>query len=387
MNQTQRTLNSSLISTLIFFSYSFSFAQKPEIKWGPETDIALYKKTKFVGDNENLFYSYAEQGRVLLINKLSLNESKDANEVRVELPIIRGKESSFFNLVYLDGKLYLFSRVFDKAEGSNAIYANLLNSDGTLSAEAKLIDEIKLPKNAIGNSYFELTKNATKLCLNHYEPKYDDNPEKYVYKLIDKDLKTIWTKTFEIPLNKEIFYNSFVLDQKDNLALLSIYGKTAKEIKKNDLPYSLSLIYYNHKIAKLSETPLDLQNNYFSAYELDVSRNDKIVFAGTYSDKLSKDNNKNFSIKGLFCFVMNQDGQSLESSQFRNLEQDFPEEKLKNYYLKNIQYASDDRIYLITEQYDTYEVARLNSQASKDRKTSKGDVDAEFLSMKEQVAF
>ena len=372
-----RSIKVLLALFAVFISFSCLNAQNVEVTWGK--DNISPKKTTLSGiigsDKEGFFVLRTGYASLFNPNPTRILEkySKEDNALifsrELKVTAVNSKKVQFEALYCIKGKLLLFTSFYDKALNKNTAYAQEITEDGK-SGEAIEVDNITAEsKRNTGNFDFRLSEDSTKILVYHNPPFDNYADEKFSYKLLDSDLKELWSKKFTLPYkDKNFTISSYDIDNEGNVYMLaSIQLKSnatgLKKVKETFNPaYSFRVIAYYYKQDEMKEFEVELPSRkYISDITFNINRAGDVVCAGFYSNKSGA------SINGTFYMLIDAKSKEVKSESSKEFSMDFLTQfmserkasKNKGLYSYSLDYLllrDDGSAVLVGEQYYVNEV-------------------------------
>jgi hypothetical protein len=218
---------------------------------------------------------------------------------KLAVPASDGRKLSFESIMYLDGKLLLFSSYYDKKLDKNFAYVNTITRDGKVNDDRKEIDAIQAGKKKNAERFdFVLSHDRSHVLIYHNEPGEKNEQGKFSVKVLTPDLQIAWKKIITTPYTQELFWFSDFTVSDGKVYMLSRIQDDKRE-KKDGLPtYRYAILSYTEDDSKPREYIVSLDDKFISEISFEVNEDNNLVCAGFYSAYNSH------SIGGAFCLII-----------------------------------------------------------------------------------
>lgn len=273
---------------IIVLLHLFAFSQNISITIGNEKIKWLEFARRFVGSDNQGFYTadYSEDlSSNFTLTKYSSTDINTLYSQKIKVPTVNDKECLVKTILLVENTLVLFTTQYDKNNNLNKLYANKFNSDGSINPDSKLIAEIKaIDKKTKGFFRLSVSESKKSIIVLSEQPSSETDNIRYEWKVIDKDLNTLWDKSVNLPyygissdlIVKMEYKNDKIYFIATNLKDISI--KDRKNAKAENKLYC-----YDLKQSKLTEVILNIRTK--SLFDLNINLNDKnqVILTGLYS--------------------------------------------------------------------------------------------------------
>jgi hypothetical protein len=338
------------------------FAQDVTVKWG-NLNKRKNKWTEaryIVGRDETGFYVFSS--RFHGISHIYLERYNNDNNLEwnkeLELPESDGKRVDLEKIIYLDGKLLLFTSHYNRKLDKNIAYVNTISEDGKVNNDQKQIDYISSGKKMnAGNFDFILSHDSANVLVYHNEP-YDKNAQdKFSLKVLNSDLEITWKKDISVPyLDQDFYISNYIVSPDEKVYMLAKIQEGKREKKGGKPNYKYTILSYGEEDDKPKEFLISLADKFISDISFEIDKENNLVCAGFYSKKNSAD------IAGTFYLVIDSDDEKVISrsikdfdektlSQFMSSRKARKKRELYDYELRRLIPKSDGGSLLVAEQF------------------------------------
>ncbi|HEY8400301.1 MAG TPA: hypothetical protein VIK89_03510 [Cytophagaceae bacterium] len=358
------------IALVLIFIFNAAAAQEVNVNMGPEFMAAKRSTLSgIIGYDQTGYYVLQSKLRGLnpqtmlahFDNQLSLTK-------QVELsPSYEGKELIVESIVYMDGKIYLFTSFKNHKLGKKFLFYQTVNkSTLTPNNDLKKIEEIELNKSKDGDYWFTTSKDTSKiLCIKNL-PNDKDEPESFGIKVFDSKMQLLWEKSVELPYAEKLFdISKYIMSNEGHVYILGrLYEGKAKETRKGKVNYQYKIFAYNRDKSE-KEITVSLGDKYITDLQMGISDAGEFICSGFYSNmgthsidgtyflKIDPKNNKvlsrhakEFPTDFLTQYVTEKEAKKIEKQEQKG--KDF---ELYEYDLDELIVREDGGAYLIGEQY------------------------------------
>ncbi|MBN4051272.1 hypothetical protein JYU16_00500 [bacterium AH-315-M05] len=353
--------------TLLSVTLIRASAQNLNVRWGAELKHPSGSYiNSIIGEDNDGFYVMRTKGKLLRKSRLWLERysNKTMKQIfskELLMPNTKGKEVDFEDLKYVDGKLLLFTSYFNKKLRKNYAFVQHINEKGIVSRNFKEMDQITVTKTSNRGSFdFILSEDSTKILVYHNAPYEKYSNEKFSYKVIDKDLNVIWSKSIELPYRDKYFsISNYLVDNFGNVYMLAeIYPDRQKGEKKERGKQNAKFVIlaYYYKTGELKEFDVTLKDKWISEITFKVDKQGNLVAGGFYS------NDKYFSIAGTFYLTIDKKTKIVKAKGIKEFSKAFLMEfmserkadkgkELKRFYFDHFVLRDDGGAVMVAEQY------------------------------------
>jgi hypothetical protein len=198
-----------VILFLVFSSLNHVYPQS--VKWGnlQTSESSLYKP-HIMGDDNNFIYSTSTVYDKIYIEKFDKNDLSRQYSKLIVRPKIGMNELVYEGIYLMKDEFVIFASYYNSAENNSNIYAYIYNADdGAKVGDPKLILTVPVEKmKRKGNFSVLVSKDRTKILINHAGYYKKEKCVKDRYLLLNNDLETITEKEEKI-FKDEIDYSTF----------------------------------------------------------------------------------------------------------------------------------------------------------------------------------
>jgi len=309
------------ISTFLISTLS-NVAQQFEITKGPEIDKGRWPHLmNLVDADSNFFYAYFVNphgpGESYALDKIDKHTLASVNYTKIPFGkgVLRPEE-----IMYANGRLYIFNRLFDRRNKQMALRCIILFDDGTFS------EQIEVSRvNSLYDKYtdFDVVWNPshTRFLVKASHKEKAEDQFKTDFILLDRDLKIQWTKSVDLHLFKDYSVVAGLgnsksdmiddllglwMDEKDNISFCYrdptikripvkhpkiVLGYPVTEDPISNLSnFYIKLGFIASDSDQLKDVALPIDTNYiFYNFEFYFKSPNELVIGGFCHDRLSKD--------------------------------------------------------------------------------------------------
>lgn len=317
------------------------------------------------GIDNNSFYTYYNTiDETLLYESFSIDNMKSNGRVEIKLPKLDGKKLKFEQIIYIKGRIYLFTTLYDKKNKINTAYANEITINGEIKAESVKIDEILESKDDnFGQFTFSLSNDSSNVLVfkTHNENSSGEIQGVISYKILDSDLKPLFSNKIELerPLTHYII-KDIILDN-NNLYYLKNEPKHNKEV--NDYRMKYQVCTYNFKESKLYESEIDIKENHMLDASIMLSHTGQLICTGSYATDKMFDGNwmRIRCLKGVFYVAFDKNNLGIISKNKKNIEEALSSDKLYRYFLSSSFFLRNNQLIVICEFRQTLLTSSIGS--------------------------
>ena len=309
-----------ILAGLFFVNISAQKIGPLSITSGEEIEDNSQKIVKIAGVSNGKIYTLAYQKKEVFIKVFSQDmKLLSSNIIESEKFQSKEKKILFEDIVILEGNVYVLGSIFDKKEKELVLYAFSVNEDGTLNSDKKKLIAASVKKRREkGAFYFKISPNEDKLLILYATLFEKEDLIKYELRLIDKNLKTLFSQIEEVPFNDrrglEFTISDFDLNIYDDVFLVINESYRDKKEKKNIEKFYLHS-YKNAKNYKKEVLNIDLTDKEIMNCELLPTNKGIVHLAGLYSS-VKKSGKANWKLKGAYSASVNSDSNSLNKITF-----------------------------------------------------------------------
>ena len=343
----------AVIITLLHF---LTFSQNVTLISGSEKIKWLELNFNLVGADNQGFYTIDCSLDMLNNFTLTKYSSADMNKIysqKIQTPSVNNKKCQAKKILLLDNVLVLFTTLYDGTDDLHKLYANKFNPDGSLNPDSKLIAEIKtIDKKTKGFFKLSLSESKKTILVLAERPSNETDRISYDWKVIDKDLNTLWDKSINLPyygIDSDLIVKMEYKNDK-----IYFIATNLKDISNKDRKNAIAenkLYCYDLKTSKLTDIVLNVTTK--SLFDLNINFNDKnqVILTGlyTFSNLLDKQvffNKTNMlrKVNGAFCSIYSE-------NLIETIYEDSIESIVEGYlhYINDVHIQKDGTIILISE--------------------------------------
>ena len=248
------------------------------------------------------------------------NEMNLKKSVEQELKY-KGKQRDFEDVVFLSGELYLLTSFNNSAKKKNYLFKQKLSSKTLVpSKDLEMICETDARnKEAEGSFGSHISKDSTHLLIYNDLPYQKNQPERFGFRVFDRDFNLVWEKDIVLPYpDNQFTVEEYQIDGFGNVHLLGVlYSDEAKWRRRGSPTYQYVILSYFENGEKTEEYRVGLENKFVTDLTLRPMKNGELVCAGFYSEKGT------YSIKGAYYFRLDPKTREISNSTYQPFEFDF----------------------------------------------------------------
>lgn len=358
------------VLALLFFMQVFvstSHGQRIEVEWGPSIKSPKNSHvTQIAGVDDDGFYVQRDQQKGLLslgrssyfIERFDNNFKRVFNK-ELQMPGRDPNEMVLEDLMYLDGRLLMFSSYFNRKTLDHYAFASPIDKEGVVSEELQEVDKIEAKnRRRTGNFDFVISPDSTRILVYHDEPFERREKERFNIKIFDRDLYELSTAEVVLPyddVDAEII-EKLVDDSGKVYMLLRINKERGERIfRPRNYRFLVVLIEPSTEVI-INEYDLSLGRKFISEAGMRLDENGDLIASGLYSERSES------RAKGIF--YMKLDGKSKEviAGSTQEFDSRFiadvsgnrrvrDNRELENFRLDHIEFLDDGSTVIVAEQY------------------------------------
>jgi hypothetical protein len=315
---------------LLVLSISTLWAQQAPLKvsWGKEFSAPRNSTVAdIIGFDASGFYvikNQASGGLFSLNSTLSLDRfDRNMNPSKsLDLELTEGGKRAYLEqMVFLNGKLLLFTSFPDQKTKINSLFVQPVDKQTLLPDNTKKskVAEINYEGNSKRNSgsfSFRLSQDSSKMLIFNSLPYDYRDPQKFGFIVMDADMKVLWKKDITLPYRDDLFdVESFRVDNYGNAYLLGkLYNEVRKVKRRGDANYIYKVLAYTENGTNNKEYSVSLPDKFLTDMQIGIRSNKDIVCAGFYSD------NYTVSIRGTFFISIDANTKEIKTKNFKEFD-------------------------------------------------------------------
>lgn len=299
---------------ILFILLTFNFlgnlkAQEISAKLGPEQKDSKHGFLMgFAGSDENYFYAIRLSINGIVSRTFLLEKYNKQLELIVSQPLeVYGKEKrEVFNLesvILLQNRMFAISSLQNLNDKVNTYQAIEIDKVSMLPTDNKIdLATVSFEnKNRFnsGNFSLDFSSDSSKILVTYMLPYEKGSPEKFGFKVYDKNFSYIWGNDVELPYEDQLFaMSNFTVDNQGNVYLLGkVYEKVAKEKRREEVNYQYHVFAYSSGKTEPFEYIIDSRSNFFNEIKFTVNDKNEIICFGYYSKELNMASDGTFYLK------------------------------------------------------------------------------------------
>ena len=286
------------------------------------------------------------------------------------------KLRDFEDVIMLGGKLWYLTSFNNVAKKKNYLFAQKLSSRLVPNKNLELVGEID-SKNKVREGRFDthISTDSTKLLIYNQLPYKRNTPERFAFRVFDKNMNELWKKNIALPYADDVFaVKEYRVDGDGNVYVLGIvYESRGARTRVGGRPaYRYTVLAYSNNGEEKKEYKIDLRDKFITDLTFRVGRDKNLILAGFYSEQNAS------NAKGTCYFRIDSKSkqilqQTLKEFEFEFLTEEMTEgqrrraeraelrgdesreAELYSYSLDDLILRSDGGVVLVGEQYYVYQ--------------------------------
>ncbi len=352
----------------LFFAVS-GFTQALSVNFG-ELEYTIPRGHDYVkmvgGDNQSIFAVRMDEKNQLYLDQYNSSSMQQISANPITLPIIGDVQSKFVELIFLDGKLILFTKVVKRSNNiadntnTDVLYAHYIDETGKVDENSQtILSDPEDPMMDVDYSV-ELSTDGQYIFI-HYNRKFTKYAqEKFYLKVIGSDLEKRFGKKITLPLDNQVF--NIIQYETNKLGYVYMMAEITPEKRSKRTNVSTTsqfkLLVYNVKEDKTSAYDVKAEKFELANVLMGVDFKGNVDIYGLMSRKgkneLEGFFHKKFDIEGgkflaadakKAYYVFKRE----ELPDFRNERVSERYDQIYNYALKDILYLGNDESIVIAE--------------------------------------
>jgi hypothetical protein len=304
-------------------------AQEAMVKWGNITKQQNRgaEAAYIAGSDANGFYVVSAKTRGT--KKYFLERYNNDNNLvwskQIVAPSNDGDEGVFEEVIYLQGRLLLFSSDYNRKLDKNLAFVSTISPDGVVNKDLKQVGEIQAKERMNpGDFDFILSYDSTSVLVYQNDPYERNAPDKFGIKVLNADLETTWQKDIKLPYRDRDFSVSNYIVSDDKVYMLAKLQEGNREKKDGRPNYKFIIFAYGEEEEKPREYVISLGDKFISDISFQLDQDNNLVCAGFYSKNNSVD------IGGVFYLVIDSESERVLTKSIK----DFDENTLAKFMSK-----------------------------------------------------
>jgi hypothetical protein len=264
-----------------------SNGQKITLNWGGP--VKTPKKT-MVGDiigkyNNKVYVHRYKRNRKGNFIEIYDNQMNLLSSSEIVTSNTNDKITNFEKLMLVDGQLILFYSFYNRKLDKKFAFGNKVDEQGHVQGEPFEVDEIEAErKRNSGNFSFILSTDSSKILLYRNDPYEKHADESFNMKVLDKNLKTLWTKHVKLDVeDKDFSISDYTLANDGKVYMLGKF-QHGNRTRKNGLPtYKYYIYSYSSEAKDPTVYEIGLDGKFISEIGFKVDRHDNLLCGGFFS--------------------------------------------------------------------------------------------------------
>ncbi len=320
------------IAIIIFFGSVSLYAQSVplKLKWGKEFAAPRNSTVvDIIGYDHSGFYVLKNnaRGSIFANNTFSIERfDNNLNPAKsFELELTEGGKKSYLEfLLPLDGRLLLFTSFPDQKTKNNRLFVQPVDKQSLLADNnnKRQLAEINYEGNSKKNSgsfSFRTSNDSSKVLIFYSLPYNYNDPEKFGFMVVDKEMNLLWKKDITLPYRDELFdIETIKVDNYGNAYVLGLlYMDRRRTKRKGAANYQYKVLSYTNNGGDINEYSVGLPDKFLTDLQIGIRANKDIVCAGFYSET------GKLSIRGTFFFSIDARTKEVKTQSFKEFDIDF----------------------------------------------------------------
>ncbi len=244
----------------------------------------------------------------------------------------KGKDMEYEFIIFSNGKLYAFASFDNQKQDKNYLFAQEINQK-TLKPQGaiqKVIETDSRSKSNEGKFFHEISTDKSKIAIFAMAAYKKKEKDKFNVAVLDADMNPLWNKDIKLPYTDELYNSEIVrVDNNGNFYMQGVLFQDKAKTKRKGKPnYSYLIHSYRDKGEKVKEYKISLKDRFITDLNFKVSKSDKIICAGFYSDKGT------YAVKGTYFIRIDLATGEKEVAKTKAFEDDFLAQFLSDRQIK-----------------------------------------------------
>jgi hypothetical protein len=283
-----KTFSKFFLYGLFFLHLHFAVAQNAYVKWG--ATVSDEKQTKFniIGEDEKSVYvlRFQHDKRDMSIPffvALDRKTMQVTKEVAMQIPVPDDGDAAMNDVYYLQDKFAIMVTLTNRKSKMDAALAYIMDKDGKINSNYKIIMETKEAKNGYYNrTRFLISPDTTRFMATSFS----SNDGVYNAAAFDSDLKEIWKSEIRLQDLLKMKYVSPTTIEMDMNADLNIILKASPKAFYSNLPASKWVVYQGkEKQLKVYDILPPPKLMVYETGQFICQKNGNSLFVGMYGEK------------------------------------------------------------------------------------------------------
>ncbi|MGK0365179.1 MAG: hypothetical protein ACI85O_002244 [Saprospiraceae bacterium] len=288
-----------LLILLAFIASQNLFAQQDivpvDINWGPEySEPAGTYISRIIANIPGGFTALRRKQagglnpreRVWVEQYTSKMKLKRSEELDLKY---KKKVRDFEDVIMLGGKLWYLTSFNNIGKKKNYLFAQKLSSRLVPDRNLQLVGEID-SKNKVREGRFDthISTDSTKLLIYNQLPYERNTPERFAFRVFDKNMNELWKKNITLPYADDVFaVKEYRVDGDGNVYVLGIiYESRGARTQVGGRPaYRYTVLAYTQNGEEKQEYKIDLRDKFITDLTFRVGRDKDLILAGFYSER------------------------------------------------------------------------------------------------------
>jgi len=387
----------TLLMGIALFTGVICFGQTQQVKYGsvklgPEEKDNQYSLVSVLDTDETGFWVLrAKRKRMRIgfgIGSRNIKRRVDFLNKNMELkksaeiPSKIGDKKMFLESTFeWNNEIYFLLGYNNRKKQLKELYLHKLNKTSLkLSSKGKKVSEtVRKSSNWVGEFAYSFSPDSSKILFIEEERQKNREKKKLGFKVYDKDLSKVWTRSIVLPYKEKLFdVENYSVDNKGNAYVLGVkYNEVLKRKRKGKPNYQYTINQYSGESNIPEEYLVDFPDIFVTDMTMHVEDGGNIVCAGFYSAKNSTrilgavffkldPNSKEIvsSSQGPFKDAISQNVTLDEKEQKRKKKKKKKENEIYQLKLKDFIFRDDGGAILVAEQYYVRQVTSTQNRGA-----------------------
>lgn len=316
---------------LTIFSLTQLFAQKVDMKWGPEFE-PKGSEMGLVGKIKGAFYTIQIVDKKLIMTKIRTSDMSTIFTKELPYNKIDRKSADdkveYWGIVQCKKNFVLFVKDTDKKTDKEYVYGQIIDFEGNPQGGMKELMSRDMGRKSKDGSFERVVSDDSSKILivgNPIFEKYAD--EKFNYWIFDQSLKLIKGFSVSFPFkDKDFSLKDYDVTNEGIIVILARIDLPKKDRKKEEETYYYQLVTINPiNNVETKQYDINLDKKYIEEAELMTDKNNNIKCIGLYAEM--KDNGKpKDGINGTFYMSIDKTTGKITSSSTKEFSKQLVEE-------------------------------------------------------------
>lgn len=240
----------------------------------------------------------------------------------------KSKQRDFEDVLYFGGSLYLLTSFNNSAKKTNFLFKQKISSKSLLPSKKldMICQTVARNKEAEGSFGTHISKDSTHLLIYNDLPYKKNEPERFGFRVFDRNFEKIWEKDILLPYpDNQFTVEEYQVDDLGNVHLLGVlYTDAAKYRRRGTPTYQYVILSYLNNGEQAEEIRIGLDDKFVTDLTFRVTKKGELICSGFYSEKGT------YSIKGACYFRLDPATRELTNRNYQPFNFDFVTERMSD---------------------------------------------------------